>query len=290
MTVKIASRAIVCLLATTLFATVARADDIAKFDAAAALVPQPIAEAGVLRIAMPDQGKPFAYKDGNDLKGMDPDEAYAIAATLGLKPEITLIPFASALTGLQADKFDISFGDFYIRAERLEIADFVTSWRGYNTFLLKADKGMRPTKVSDLCGYRAASMAGSVQQDQLEKNANACSNGTIEVSSFPTIVQAVLALSSDRVDVVFTDPGIAMDVTKSDSSYITSGELGAGVSGIAIQRSDRTKGLKEAVQAALQHLEETGDYQKVLDANGMGFGAVKTFDIYDENSTPPTYE
>ncbi|MFC3073673.1 transporter substrate-binding domain-containing protein [Shinella pollutisoli] len=46
----------------------------------------------VLRIAVPDVGKPLSYKDGEALKGMDVDLANAVADTLGLKAEIGPIP------------------------------------------------------------------------------------------------------------------------------------------------------------------------------------------------------
>ncbi|WP_413875626.1 transporter substrate-binding domain-containing protein [Albidovulum sp.] len=291
MNMKIARRTFVGIVTSGLLAAgAAWADDIAKFDAAAALVPKSIAESATLRIAMPDQGKPFAYKEGNELKGMDVDMARAIAGTLGLNPEITLVPFAGALAGLEADKFDISFGQFYIRAERLAVADFVTSWRVYNTFLLKSDKDLRPLQVTDLCGYRAGTMAASVQLEELQKNADNCATGKIEVSAFPSASAAALALSSDRIDVMFTDPAFAHEVMKADKSLITSGELDGAPTAIAVRRDEDAPAMDKAIQAALTHLQQTGEYQKLLEANETAFGALTEFDIYDANSTPPSYQ
>src|SRR5690606_34935356 len=112
----------------------AQAQSLEKSDAAAALLPKSIQDAGVLRIAVPDVGKPLAYKEGDALKGMDVDLANAVADTLGLKAEISLIPFSAALAGLQANKYDISYGEFYVTEERLKVADFVTSWQDYSSF------------------------------------------------------------------------------------------------------------------------------------------------------------
>ena len=258
---------------------------------AAALLPAGIKEAGILRIAMPDQGKPFAYKDGDALKGMDPDLATAVAATLGLEAKVELVPFDAALTGLAADKFDISFGEFYIRAERLAVADFVTSWQTFNAFTVRGDSDFRPETVADLCGYKAAAMAASVTLAQLQAAAPECpEDKPLEVSAFPNSSNAVLALTSGRVDTVFMDRGVAEEAIKADPTLVATGKLGAGVTAIAIQRGEATKGLAEAVQVALQHLAETGEYQAILDANTVGYGALTAFDIYNETSTPPVYE
>lgn len=258
---------------------------------AAALVPAAIKDSGVLRIAMPDQGKPFAYKEGEGLKGLDPDLAVAVAETLGLKPAIELVPFDAALTGLQADKFDISFGEFYIRAERLAVADFVTSWQTFNSFMVPGDSDLNPAAVLDLCGYKVAAMAASVNLAGLQKAAPECpADKPLDVSAFPNSSNAVMALVSGRVDAVYTDRGVAEEALQADPTLKTVGKLGAGVTAIAVKRGDATKGMNEAVQAALQHLAETGEYQTILDANGVGYGALEAFDIYNETSTPPVYE
>lgn len=258
---------------------------------AAALVPTGIKEAGVLRIAMPDQGKPFAYKDGDALKGMDPDLAVAVANTLGLEPKIELVPFDSALTGLAADKFDMSYGEFYIRPERLEVADFVTSWQTYNSFLVRGDSAIVPETLPDLCGYKAAAMAASAQLADLQKAAAACpADKVLEVSAFPAASNAVLALTSGRVDAVFADRGVAEAAIVSDPTLKATGKSAAAVMAIAIKRGESTDGLAAAVQAAMQHLHETGEYLTILQANGVDYGAIDSFEVYDETSTPPVYE
>lgn len=93
----------------------------------AAMLPQKIRDAGVLRIAIPDVGRPLSYEENGTYEGLDPDFARAVSAVLGVEPQMNMIPFPAALTGLQADRFDISYGEFYVTAERLKVADFVTS-------------------------------------------------------------------------------------------------------------------------------------------------------------------
>src|SRR6202012_4756375 len=149
----------------------------AKVDAVASLLPKSIQDAGVLRIAIPDVGKPLAFKDGADLKGLDPDLAKAVAGVLGLKAELNLIPFAAALTGLQANKYDISYGEFYVTAERLKVADFVTDWQDYSSFLVKKAGEYKPTKLEEICGHTVGGMAGSIELETLNAASKKCSSG-----------------------------------------------------------------------------------------------------------------
>lgn len=282
-------RRIAALGMAACFPAVAFAAEVAK--EAADLVPDGIREAGVLRIAMPDQGKPFAYKDGDTLKGMDIGLANAVAETLGLSAKIELVPFDAALTGLQADKFDISYGEFYIRAERLKVANFVTSWQTYSSFLVRGDTTFEPKAITELCGYKVGGMAASVELATLQKAAPTCSaDKALEVSAFPSSSNAVLALTSGRIDAVLADRGVAESAIATNPTLKATGELGNGVTAIAIKRGDATKGLAEAVKAALEHLNKAGEYKKILDENGVGYGALDSFDIYGENSTPPVYQ
>ncbi|MBP1881757.1 transporter substrate-binding domain-containing protein [Sinorhizobium mexicanum] len=268
----------------------AYADDYPTDPVAAGLVPAALRSEGTLRIAMPDQGKPYNYQEGNELKGMEPDLARAIAATLGLKPEMTLVPYTAALPGLQSDKFSVSFGQFYIRAERLEVVDFVSDWKTFNVFLVTEKSGLRPTDFKDLCGRRAGAMAGTVNLEGLQKNADKCAEGKIDVQAFPSMASAVLALSSGRVDAVFVDPQISREAQKTEKGLVESGTLGEGLTAIAIARNEKTKGLPEAIQAALVHLDKTGEYKKLLTAHETDYGALTQFDIYTKGSTPPVYE
>ncbi|MGO4317903.1 transporter substrate-binding domain-containing protein [Agrobacterium sp. MCAB5] len=268
----------------------AGAEDLPAVPEIAAKLPPLVKEAGVLRIAMPDQGKPFAYKVGSELKGMDVDLANAMAATLGLKPQVTLIPFASALTGLQANKFDISFGEFYITSERMKAADFITSWQTYATFLVRKDSKFTPEKVPDVCGKSVAAMTGSVDLAALEKAKSSCAAAPIKVEAFPTSSAAVLALVSGRVDAVRADIGVASDMMKANPGIDRSGRLGGGVCAIAVARNDNSKQMLEASKAALDHLIKTGDYTKILEKNDTGYGAITEATIYAQGSNPPVYK
>ncbi len=264
-------------------------DTIAKSDAVAALLPKAIQDAGVLRIAVPDVGKPLAYKEGTTLKGMDADFAEAVAKVLGLKAEINLIPFSAALTGLQANKFDISFGEFYVTAERLKVADFVTSWQDYSSFLVVKTTGYKPVKLDDICGHTVGAMAGSAELETLKSGAAKCSGTAPTVSAFPSVSNAILALNSNRVEGVLINRGGAQEAIHLDAGLDASGEIGGGPTATAVARNENSEKLLAALKGAYDHLIESGDYAKILENNDTAYGAAKSAEIYTQSSTPPKY-
>lgn len=260
-----------------------------KSDAVAALLPKSIREAGVLRIAVPDIGKPLAYKDGDALKGMDVDLALAVAAVMGVQPEISLVPFAAALPGLQADKFDISYGEFYVTAERLAVADFVTNWQDYSSFLVTKASGYKPSELDQICGHTLGAMAGSAELEILGKGAEACGDDKTTISAFPSINNAVLALNSGRVDGVLINRGGAQESIILDAGLDASGEIGGGPTATAVAQTEDSEALLAALKAAYDDLIATGEYARILEANDTAYGAATEAVIYTEGSTPPKY-
>lgn len=255
----------------------------------AALLPESVRAAGTLRIAIPDVGRPLAFQDGQELGGMDPALGRAVAGVLGLEPELSLIPFASALTGLQADRYDISYGEFYVTAERLLVADFVTNWQDFSTFLVVSDGDFQPTSLGEICGRQMGAMAGSAELEILTTAAEDCSSDAPNINAFPSVNNAVLALNSGRVDAVLVGRGSAEEGIQQDSSLTASGEIGGGPTATAVARNDNSEAMLAAIKAAYDHLIQSGEYAEILEANGTAYGAVTEAEIYTEGSTPPDY-
>lgn len=279
--------------ATALFAAngpIAFADgEPTKVDIVASQLPETVQEAGVLRIAVPDTGRPLAYKDGAALKGLDPDLAKAVAGVLGLKAEIQLIPFAAALPGLQSDKYDVSYGQFYVTAARLKVADFVTDWRDYSSFLVMKTKDFKPSAVTAICGHIVGAMAGSAELAILNSESAKCGDKKATVSAFPSISNAILALDSSRVDAVLINRGGAQGAINLDQAFQASGEIGGGPTAVAVARNANSEKMLGAIQAAYDHLIESGDYAKILKHYDSTYGAITKAEIFTKDSPPPKY-
>ncbi|WP_455813836.1 transporter substrate-binding domain-containing protein [Pseudomonas graminis] len=262
---------------------------IAAADSVVAMLPKALKDSGELRIAVPDIGKPLAYKENGTLKGMDVELAEAVAATMGLKANISLIPFAAALTGLQANKYDVSYGEFYVTAERLQVADFVTNWQDYSTFLVKKGKAFQPKALADICGQKVGAMAGSAELATLNTMNAKCSGKPPVVSAFPSINNAVLALNSGRVAGVLINRGGAQESMHMDPGLDASGEIGGGPTATAVARNANSAELLAAMKGAYDHLIASGEYGKILAKNDTAYGAVKSAETYQQGSTPPKY-
>lgn len=259
-----------------------------KVDAIAAMLPKAVGDSGVLRVAIPDVGRPLAYKDGSELKGMDPGLAKAVAGVLGLKPELDLIPFSAALTGLEANKYDLSFGEFYVTSARLKVADFVTIWQDYSSFLISKTKDYRPTTLENICGHTVGGMAGSAELETLNTASKTCKTAAT-VSAYPSVSTAVLALNSGRVDAVLINRGGAQEAINLDGKLDASGEIGGGPTAIAVARNANSDKMLPALKAAYDHLIQSGDYAKILKANDTAYGAAKEAVVFTKDSTPPKY-
>ncbi|WP_068297693.1 transporter substrate-binding domain-containing protein [Pararhodobacter sp. CCB-MM2] len=262
--------------------------EIAPVPEIAALLPESIREAGVLRIAIPDVGRPLSYQENGTYEGLDPDFARAISAVLGLEPQMEMIPFPAALTGLQADRFDLSYGEFYVTAERLQVADFVTSWQDYSSFLVRADTDFAPTAIDEICGKTVGAMAGSAELALLQSATAGCAEAAT-VNAYPSVSNAVLAINSGRVDGVLINRGGAQESINLDAGLAASGEFGGGPTATAVARTDNSPELLAALKAAYDHLIESGAYMAILEENDVVYGAVEEAEIYTQESTPPNY-
>ncbi|PIJ50875.1 ABC transporter substrate-binding protein [Erwinia sp. OAMSP11] len=276
------------LAVTSMLATSAQAA-IAKNDRVAALLPDAIKSAGTLRIAIPDIGKPLAYKENGQLKGMDVELGHAVAAVMGLKADIHLVPFAAALAGLQANKYDVAYGEFYVTAERLKVADFVSNWQDYSSFLVSKAKDFKPKTLKEICGHKVGAMAGSAELATLNSAKDKCGSTAPTISAFASINQAILALNSNRVDGVLINRGGAQEAINMDKRLDASGEIGGGPTATAVARNANAEKLLPAIKSAYDSLIQSGDYMKILKNNDTAYGAVQSAVIYQQNSTPPSY-
>lgn len=258
----------------------------------AALLPPEIKSSGVLKVAIPVSGAPYEQTKDGQLVGMEPDLANAVAAQMGLTAELSHVPFAQALTGLQAGKYDMSYGEFYITPERQQVADFVTHWQTYSSFLTRASDSFAPEGLADLCGHTVGGMNGTPELALLQGAVATCeaAGQSLTVNAFPDYGSAILALSSQRIDGILNDRGGEELTIKEGQPFKISGHVVGGPCAIAIRRAPEAgEQLAKAVQKAYEELIANGDYAKILEANDTSYGAITDPTIYLESTPPPSY-
>lgn len=181
-------------------------------EAARALLPADIREAGVLRIASDPTYPPFEFYDTDNktLIGWDADMGDAIGAVLGLKVEHVPATFDTILPGLQSGKYDLGMSTFSVTDERRKAVDFVPYLQG-GTGLAVAPGNPQKLSVdaTSLCGKAVAAQKGSIQSLDIlpafSKDCTEAGSPAIDMQFFPTQNDANLALTSGRVQGVMAD-------------------------------------------------------------------------------------
>ena len=159
---------------------------------------------------------PYEYiGEGDKIVGIDAEIAAEIAKKLGMTLEIKDVEFGSILGGVKGGKYDIGMAGMTVTPDRLKEVNFTTSYaKGVQVIIVKADSGI--TSAADLTGKRIG-----VQQDT---TGDIYASDTVEnggfgdenVTRYKSGNDAVLALTSGKVDAVIIDKEPANSYVKAN--------------------------------------------------------------------------
>jgi polar amino acid transport system substrate-binding protein len=237
-------------------------------------LPANIKSAGVIKIATDASYAPvesFA-KDNKTIVGFDPDLGAALGKVLGVKVVFTNTGFDGIIPALAAGRYDMAMSAMTDNTDREKTVDFVDYFSAGTSFMVK--KGVPAINaLADICGHKVAVEKGTTQLADATAQAKKCSKPDT-VLPFPDQNGANLALSSGRADIVMADsPVNAYAAQQSKGAFTIVGQTyGTAPYGIAIPK--KSTQLRDAVQAALQKLIDSGDYKTVLAKWGVDSGAV----------------
>ncbi|MGN0801686.1 MAG: transporter substrate-binding domain-containing protein, partial [Candidatus Faecivicinus sp.] len=151
---------------------------------------------------------PYEYYDDetNDIVGIDAEVAAAICEKLGYDLEIVDMDFDSLIPAVANGKIDMVLAGLTVTEERKQNVDFTTSYAtGVQVVIVKEDSPI--TSVDDLFAEGANHKVG-VQQGttgDLYCTWDIADEGLGSVEPFKTGTDAVLALTSGKVDCVVID-------------------------------------------------------------------------------------
>lgn len=155
---------------------------------------------GTLRMGTNATFPPYEMvDDNNNVVGIDPDIAQAVADKLGMKLEIINMEFDALIPALTSDQIDIAFAGMTVNPERAEQVDFTNSYAtGIQAIIVPEDSDI--TKVEDLKDKKVG-VQTTTTGDQY------CSNdlGEDHVQRFESGVIATQALVNGQVDAVVID-------------------------------------------------------------------------------------
>lgn len=222
-----------------------------------------------LRIGSDLTYPPYAFFEGDQPAGFDPEFMTEIAAKLGRTPEFVDTRFEQLITGLQSNHFDVVASALYITEERAKQVTFIPYFMTGNSIITGVDS-TPATDASDLCGLTVAVIKGGEVASQLRGEASescqADGEAAIDVRDFTTDSEGTQALMSGQVDAQVSDAAVAKTAvdTSGGRITITSDELLWPVPvGIAVAKGNTE--LADQLIAALDQMQQDGSYQALLD-------------------------
>ncbi|MEV5973288.1 ABC transporter substrate-binding protein [Streptomyces sp. NPDC051921] len=243
-----------------------------KNEAAAKLLPADVRQRGTLTLASSVGSPPSsAYlPDGRTVVGLDADFAQAAAKALGLDVKREVAGFEAILPALGSGKYDVGTGNFGVTEERRRTIDFVTYVNDGQGFAARSDSTLAAvTDLTQLCGLKVATGAGTTFERTLEKNRDRCAASgrkPYEVNVFNEPAAVWMSLQQGRSDVVMsTINGIRYAVTQQPGTKFLNEYRRLDV-GFAFKKGTA---LAPAFQAAVNGLKADGTYDRILKKWGV---------------------
>jgi len=277
---KWTSLIVVAALASAL-APIAVAQDAAK------LVSPEVRSRGVLRVGSQQTFPPIEFREPGKTEptGASRELLDEVAKRLGLKLEYIQGEYASLISGVEADRFDIASGGISDTEEREQKLDFVNYMMSGGSMMVLSTNTGTFKDIDDFCGKGVATLLGSrVIMTAVEAASERCVKAgkqAIRAEQLPSAPDARMQLDLQRVDAYLGDfPALVYMGTQFPGKYkIVGGNyiLTPYVTSWGFAKN-RT-GLRDAVQKVMQGMLEDGTYKKVLDKWGVGGGALPAISI-----------
>lgn len=246
--------------------------DVAADADLAEAVPDAVKNDGTARIAVAVGSAPDVFQDefGN-LVGWEVDVAKAATAKLDLAAEFTEISFDSIIPGLQAERYDIAFGQIGITDERMEKIDQVATGLGNQAFAAPTETDTAVHDISDLCGMSIGITRGSRQQEFAEEQTEKCTAAgeeRIDIQVYDDGTKANLAMLSGRADVSWsgsTSTNYFVKVSKGKAKIVGHYLEPYPVGGALPKGSEFSQSYADAVNALIAD----GTYAEIMNKWGI---------------------
>ncbi|MFE7563053.1 glutamate ABC transporter substrate-binding protein [Kitasatospora sp. NPDC057500] len=206
-----------------------------------------------------------------EYSGFDIEIAKMVAADLGFGPdriEFKTIASANRETALQSGQVDYYVGTYTINDNRKKLVGFAGPYfiAGQSLLVRRNDKEI--TGPQDLDGRKVCSASGSTPYQRIQKQ-----YPKAHLIGYDTYSACVDNLITSQVDAVTTDNTILMGYAAKvpDELKVVGEPFSQEPYGIGTPRNDTV--LRGALNDALAHHEENGDWKKAYDAT-LGLSGV----------------
>lgn len=230
-----------------------------------------LVQKGTLTVGLGLSGRPFAYREGGEVKGFEVEIAKAVAAAHGLKLEIKQLPRAKLRAALESGEVDtvntLPMKDKaagLVMLPYLAVGDHMIRLRG-NPFRVEGAEDLAGRTVAVTSGTSAESFARSLNAD-LE----AAGRSSMRIHSFPNHRHTHIPVSMGHAAAYFVHTVSAIAVSRDPESRM---ELVEGVFmaereiGFAVR--EKGSNIYHAIEHALAGAVATGKYDRILEDSGL---------------------
>ena len=200
---------------------------------------------------------PYEYHENNTIVGIDADIARAIADQRGMELEIQDMAFDSLIPAIQSGKADFAAAGITVNEERLRNVDFTETYAEAAQVII-VKEGSAIAAPADLTGKKIGVQTGTTGDIYADDVENA------EVQRFNKGMEAVMALTQDKLDAVIIDREPAkVFVKENEGLKILDEAFTEEEYAIAIKKGNTE--LLDKMNAAIKELKESGELQKIVD-------------------------
>ncbi|MDT5094526.1 MAG: polar amino acid transport system substrate-binding protein [Mycobacterium sp.] len=244
----------------------------AKVDDVANLLPDDIKQSGKLIVGVDPSYRPNEWKDNNKIVGFDVDLLNAVAAPLGVTLDCRESKFDNIIPSI-GTTYTMGMSSFTDTKERQNQVDFVDY---FTTSTLWAQHPGAPIDPNNPCGKRVAVQSATIQETELNTKNDAClkqNQPKIEILKFDLQDAATNALTVGQADAMTADYPVTVDAIKNSGGKLEAAgeQFGNAPYGWAIPKGSK---LGPALVKSLEHIMQTGEYQKILAKWNVDKGAI----------------
>ncbi len=222
-----------------------------------------VIENGAVRIGARNDNPPMSFlDDSGDWVGFDIDLANAVAAKLGVEPELIVVDGTTRISFLQSGEVDMSVASMNHTRDRDDAVDFsITYFWDNQSFLIR--KGTY-SSIDELMGQTVAANAGSSAIPSWQAYSAAMGGPAPDIVEFDDKLAAMQALRDGAVEGYTEDNITMLSLAAGDPNLeLLPGGHNPVQFGIGLPNNDSL--WRDQVNYALQELWKDGTYQEIYD-------------------------
>ena len=213
--------------------------------------------AGSMSFGMSSGYPPFCfYNNRNELVGYDVDVANEIAKRLGVQPKLIDTEWKDIINNLNAGVYDGIVSSISVTDERMALVNFsIPYYHSKSVLIVRKDSPYK--SHADLKGKIIGVEAGTMFESDAKKM------GEVNIRTFKTSDQALMALHNKLLDAVITDEIVSDYVA--DTKKLNLDSLGEPLRrdkiAVALRKGDNT--LLKKVNEIVKSMQEDGTLRKL---------------------------